>query len=94
MRATTLSSERAKYDRNQFGGTLGGPIVRNKMFFFADYQGTRMTQGVETGLISRALAADRTGNLSDVASSLTGTVNGQYWANSAFAEAWLQRDSG
>jgi hypothetical protein len=29
--------------RNQFGGTLGGPIVRNKVFFFAGYQGTRET---------------------------------------------------
>src|SRR5580765_1122732 len=30
--------------RNQFGGTIGGPIVRDKMFFFAGYQGTRTRQ--------------------------------------------------
>jgi outer membrane receptor protein involved in Fe transport len=29
------------YRRNQFGGTLGGPLVRNRTFFFADYQGQR-----------------------------------------------------
>lgn len=34
------------YKRNQFGGTLGGPILHNKLFFFADYQGTRITQGI------------------------------------------------
>src|SRR2546426_1386492 len=27
------------FDQNEFGGTIGGPIVRNKLFFFSDYQG-------------------------------------------------------
>jgi hypothetical protein len=31
------------YRRNQFGGTLGGPVVRDRTFFFADYQGQRQT---------------------------------------------------
>ncbi len=69
-----FSSERAKFDRNQFGGTLGGPIKKNKVFFFADYQGTRMTQGVDTGQIAVPSIADRAGNLIDEASVLTTTT--------------------
>jgi len=30
---------------NQFGGTIGGPIIKDKLFFFGDYQGTRQTTG-------------------------------------------------
>jgi outer membrane receptor protein involved in Fe transport len=32
--------------QNQFGGNLGGPIVRNRVFFFADFEATRIKQGV------------------------------------------------
>jgi len=32
------------YSQNQFGGTFGGPIKKNKLFFFGDYQGTRFNQ--------------------------------------------------
>ena len=76
-----FSSDRARYDQNQFGGTLGGPLKRDRAFFFADYQRTRMTQGVETGLISVPSQADRTGDLTDIAGTLAGSVNGPYWAH-------------
>ncbi len=47
-------------DQNQFGLNIGGPIVRNRAFFFADFEATRITQGVLRN--SRvATAAERTG---------------------------------
>ena len=56
-----FSPARGKFDQNQFGGTLGGPIRRSRTFFFADYQGTRLTQGVDTGLIPVPTLAERNG---------------------------------
>src|ERR1700679_3507878 len=86
-----FSPTRGAFDQNQFGGTLGGPIRKNQVFFFADYQGTRSTQGIDTGQIPVPSLQDRTGNLSDLASSFTTvdqngnqvptTVSGPYWAN-------------
>ncbi|HXE13524.1 MAG TPA: carboxypeptidase regulatory-like domain-containing protein [Bryobacteraceae bacterium] len=37
-----FASKRDQLKRNQYGGTLGGPIIRNKTFFFIGYQGTRI----------------------------------------------------
>lgn len=76
-----FSPTRGTFDQNQFGGTVGGPIRKNKVFFFADYQVTRLTEGVATGQIPVPSNQDRSGNLLDLASSLTGTVTGQSWAN-------------
>ena len=37
-----FASKRDTLKRNQFGGTIGGPILKNRLFFFAGYQGTRL----------------------------------------------------
>src|SRR5277367_6801961 len=75
-----FSPDRGFFHQNQFGGTIGGPIRKNKIFFFGDYQGTRTTEGVDSGLIAVPTLTDRGGNLADQAGSLTGTVSGPYLA--------------
>jgi hypothetical protein len=76
-----FSPTRGVFRQNQFGGTLGGPLRHDTFFFFTDYQGTRQTQGIDTGNISVPSNADRSGNLSGLAGNLTGTVGGPYLAN-------------
>src|SRR5882757_3822305 len=36
------------FKRNQFGGAVGGPIIKNRTFFFVDYEGTRQSKGITT----------------------------------------------
>lgn len=76
-----FSADRGVLRQNMFGATFGGPIAHNKAFFFVDYQGTRQEIGVDTGLIAVPSQAERSGDFSDVASEMNGTVNGQFWAN-------------
>ena len=74
MRRVSLPRIRDTYDQNQFGGTLGGPIKKDKIFFFGDYQGTRTNEGLDTGLISVPSLAERQGNFADTAIPATATT--------------------
>jgi hypothetical protein len=54
------------FARNQFGGTLGGPVIKNKLFFFMDYQGLRLNQPQGTGVGTVPTDLMRTGNFSEL----------------------------
>lgn len=54
----------ALYRQNQFGGAIGGPILKNKLFFFGDAQINRAAQGASV-LTSVPDALNRTGDFSD-----------------------------
>jgi hypothetical protein len=70
-----------EFTRNQFGGVVGGPILKNRLFFFTDYQGWREIQGVTQGAVFVPTPAERMGEFSDTAitgfPSLTGIVKGE-----------------
>jgi hypothetical protein len=55
---------KAKLRWNMFGGTLGGPILKNKLFFFVDYQGQRFDTPTSSTPETVFTSAERTGNFS------------------------------
>lgn len=67
---------KGKLIRNQFGGIFGGPIAKDRVFFFADYEGTRQISGGGNSTYAVPSLDDRQGILTDKADALTGTVNG------------------
>jgi hypothetical protein len=74
------NSAKGVFQQNQFGGVLGGPILKNRLFFFLDYQGTRSAIGTSSGTVLLPSLDERGGNFSDVSTTtyapLTGLVRG------------------
>ncbi len=67
--AEGLPCDKPQFNQNQFGGTIGGPIVKNSTFFFLSYEGRRIRQGI----LSPAVTVPS----SQETPSATNTVNGQ-----------------
>ncbi|HEX8000924.1 MAG TPA: TonB-dependent receptor [Pyrinomonadaceae bacterium] len=65
-----------KYQRNQFGFSLGGPIVKNRTFFFADYEGTRSREGI-TRVTNVPTLLERAGDFSQSGFSPIDPFTGQ-----------------
>ena len=76
-----FATTRDDHKENQFGGTIGGPIKHDKLFFFGDYQGDRIIIGQSAlGRIPVPSDAERAGDFSDPSLGLAGSVKGPYWA--------------
>ena len=59
-----FATTRPPLHRNQFGGSLGAPIIRNKTFYFASYEGTRQVQATTSSGIVVPTALEHQGNFS------------------------------
>ncbi len=71
LAATPWATNRAggrksEFSRNIFGGTIGGPILRNKVFFFGDYQGARQDEPPADAFVTVAPPDWRQGDLSSL----------------------------
>ncbi len=77
LNANTWENNRAdrpkgRFDQQIMGGTLGGPVVRSRLFFFGDYQATRTERALsQTATVPTARM--RGGDLSELAGTMNGT---------------------
>jgi hypothetical protein len=81
--------------RNQFGGSLGGPVLKNKLFFFGSYQGTQSRDVSQGNSATVPTSAERNGDFSSVGRQLVNPFTGAAYANnqipiSDFAPASLK----
>ncbi len=81
-----FDQSKAELRRNQFGYAVGGPLWKNKIFWFTDYQGTRQVIGASTGQVQLPTVNQRSGAFSGSdfldadGNPLTSGVQGAYWA--------------
>lgn len=74
---------------NQFGGTFGGPIVKKKLFFFADYQGSRFDRPASASPYTVFTAKMRAGDFSEIPTPLRNPFTGALVPNNNFAAAGI-----
>jgi hypothetical protein len=71
---TSVLPHKPELRQNQFGGSIGGPIIRDKTFFFSDFEGFRRIDGnnsVYTTSVPTAFELQNPGNLSDIGGTIT-----------------------
>jgi len=69
---------KAELKRHQYGGVLGGPVIKDRLFFFTDFQQTRQVAGASTGVVQVLSNDERKGIFAD--SVLDSPVKGDAWA--------------
>lgn len=77
-----FNTVRPQWNQNQFGGTFGGPIKKDRTFFFASYEGRRVRQGIPGQLLNVPTPAQRNGDFSGVGGfGGGGGINDQFVAD-------------
>src|ERR1700734_2740321 len=67
------NSSQPAFHRNQFGATIGGPIIKNNLYFFAYYEGLRQATPATFGPVTMPTTNERTGVFTALLGAQTGT---------------------
>ena len=79
--ANAAGRKKPPFKMNQFGATLGGPIMKNRMFFFGAYQGTRRNSDPGSATVRSLTADERNGNFSSVSTKIVDPLTGLQFPN-------------
>lgn len=84
----STTGPKPKYRQNQFGGSIGGPIRRNRTFFFGDYEGLRIVQGI-TGVATVPTPAQAQGDFSDLSTPIINPFTGTQFPGNVIQPEWI-----
>ncbi len=73
-----FNTVKPQFNQNQFGGTFGGPVKKDRTFFFVSYEGRRIRQGDPGDLVNVLSAPERGGDFSDTGGAFAGGIDPQY----------------
>src|SRR5208283_1968186 len=76
-----FNTTKPQFQQNQFGGTFGGPVKKDRTFFFLSYEGRRIKQGIPSGQIYLPDQNQRNGDFSNVSGGFQGSIINQGVAN-------------
>ncbi len=75
-----FGSSRDTLKRNQYGGTIGGPVIKDKLFFFFAYQGTKVRSDASLSVQYLPTTAQRNGDFSALSKTVKDPLTGQPYA--------------